>query len=291
MLVQYRDLREQNRRSWNEVVPAHHSHHRDLAGFLRQGGLTIFPEERELLGELYGRTLVHLMCNTGQDTLSLARLGARVTGVDISEAAIDIARRLSSESGISGQFEHMDVYDWLARARSAGRRFDRVFCSYGAICWLPDLAAWARDVAGVLTPGGRFVVVDFHPVSNMFDQRWRLVASYPSGGSILALHGVDDYVGESGGGLTPSGYLGGIRDFKNAQPCYLFRWGVGEVVTALADAQLVIEALREYSYVNGERPFEDMRELPGWRMAPPEGRPAIPLMYGIAARKIAEERL
>ena len=172
--VQHRDLRQQNHRSWNEVVPAHHSHHRDLAGFLRNGGLTIFPEERELLGELHGRTLAHLMCNTGQDTLSLACLGARVTGVDISERAIDIARQLACDSGIPGQFERMDVYDWLARTRSVGRRFDRVFCSYGAICWLPDLATWARDVAGVLAPGGRFVVIDFHPVSNMFDRHWRL---------------------------------------------------------------------------------------------------------------------
>lgn len=283
--MQHRDLREQNRRSWNEVVPAHHSHHRDLAGFLRRGGLTIFPEERELLGDLRGRTLAHLMCNTGQDTLSLARLGARVTGVDISESAVDIARALAAASGIAGQFECMDVYDWLARASSAGRHFDRIFCSYGAICWLPDLAAWARDVAGVLGPGGRFVVIDFHPVSNMFDRTWRLAASYPAGGSILALHGVDDYVADSVGGLTPSGYLDGVRAFENAEPCYLFRWGVGEVVTALAGAGLAIEALREYPYVNGERPFEDMRELPGRRMAQPEGRPAIPLMYGVAARK------
>ena len=283
--MRYRDLREQNRRSWNNVVPAHYSHHRDLVGFLRQGGLTIFPEERELLGDLDGRTLVHLLCNTGQDTLSLARLGARVTGVDISESAIDIARQLSSDAGIPGQFECHDVYDWLTQASSAGQRFERVFCSYGAICWLPDLATWAHNIARILAPGGRFVVIDFHPASNMFDRQWRLIASYPSSGSILALLGIDDYVGESGGGLTPSGYLDGIRDFKNNEPCYVFRWGVGEVVTALAGAGLTIEVLREYTYVNGERPFEDMRELPGRRMVPPEDRPAIPLMYGIAARK------
>lgn len=283
--VRYRDVREQNRRSWNEVVPAHHSHHRDLAGFLRQGGLTIFPEERDLLGELHGRTLAHLMCNTGQDSLSLASLGARVTGVDISESAIEIARRLASDSGIPAEFERMDVYDWLAQAGSAGRRFERVFCSYGAICWLPDLAAWARDLAGVLAPGGRFAIIDFHPVSNMFDRHWQLVAPYPSGGSMLALQGVGDYVGASGGGLTPSGFAGGIPEFTNAEPCFLFRWGVGEVVTALAGAGLAIEVLREYPYVNGERPFEGMRELPGRRMAPPESQPAIPLMYGIAARK------
>lgn len=280
------DLREQNRRSWDAVVPAHHSHHRDLAAFLRGGGLTIFPEERELLGELDGRALAHLMCNTGQDTLSLARLGASVTGVDISGAAIEIARRLAAESGIAGRFERADVYDWLARAAHQGC-FDRVFCSYGAICWLPDLDAWARGVSSALAPGGRFALVEFHPASNMFDRSWRLAAPYPAGGSLLPLHGVDDYVGESGGGLAPAGFAEGVRDFKNPEPCYLFRWGIGEVVTALVGAGLAIEALREYPYVNGERPFEDMRALPGRRMAPPQTVPAIPLMYGVAARKPA----
>lgn len=280
----HRDLREQNRRSWNAVVPAHHSHHHGLAQFLRRGELTIFPEERDLLGDLRGRTLAHLMCNTGQDTLSLARLGASVTGVDISDAAIEIARRLAAESGIAGRFERMDVYDWLEQA--AGRRFDRVFCSYGSLCWLPDLAAWAGGIHGALAPGGRFVVVDFHPVSNMFDRRWRLAASYPMDGRVLPLHGIDDYVRDSLGGLTPAGYVEGVRDFKNPEPCFLFQWGLGQVVTALAEAGLVIEALREYPYVNGERPFDDLRELAGRRMLPAEGSPLAPLMYGIAARKL-----
>lgn len=281
----HRELREQNRRSWNAVVPAHYSHHRDLAAFLREGGLTVFPEERELLGELEGRTLVHLMCNTGQDTLSLARLGAEVTGVDISEAAIGIARRLAAAAGLAGHFEQMDVYEWLEKAARAGRRFDRVFCSYGAICWLPDLLGWARGVARVVAPGGRFALVEFHPVSNMFDRDYRLAASYPAGGELLPLHGVDDYVAASGQGLTPAGFAEGVRDFHNPEPCYLFRWGVGEVVTALAQVGLVIEALREYSYVNGERPFGVMREMGDRRLAAPEGVPSFPLMYGVAARR------
>lgn len=286
--VRHRELREQNRRSWNAVVPAHYSHHHDLAGFLRGGGLTIFPEERELLGELPGRALAHLMCNTGQDTLSLASLGASVTGVDISEAAIERARRLAAETGLPARFVRMDVYDWLAATAAAGERFDRIFCSYGALCWLPDLAAWARGIAGALAPGGRFVLVEFHPASNMFDRRWQLAAPYPSGGAVLPLHGVDDYVGSSGDGLAPAGFAEGVRGFENPEPCYLFSWGVGEVVTALAQAGLRIELLREYAYVNGERPFDEMRELPGRRLAPPPGVPAIPLMYGIAAASIKE---
>ncbi len=90
---------------------------------------------------------------------------------------------------------------------------------------------------------------------------------------------------ESGGGLTPAGFVEGARDFENPDPCHLFRWGLGEVVTALAGAGLRISALEEYPYANGERHFSGMRELPGRRMVPPERVPSVPLMYGLRAEK------
>ncbi|HEU4454755.1 MAG TPA: class I SAM-dependent methyltransferase, partial [Longimicrobium sp.] len=125
-----RELHEQNRLSWNAVIEAHNSHKGDQAAFFLAGGSTLFPEERELLGDLAGRRLVHLQCNAGQDTLSLARLGAEATGVDISDEAIAFAARLSEESGIAARFERADVYDWLEEAGRAGRRFDAAFSSY-----------------------------------------------------------------------------------------------------------------------------------------------------------------
>lgn len=282
----HRELREQNRRSWEAVVPAHHSHRPSVGQFLRAVGLTVFPEERVLLGELQDRTLLHLMCNTGQDTLSFVALGAQTTGVDISGEAISRARALSVESGISAHFEQADVYDWLESAKVDGRQFDRVFCSYGAICWLPDLEQWARGVAAVLAPHGRFAMVEFHPISNMFDRNWQLVRDYPANGRILEIEGVGDYVGESGQGLTPGGWNEGVQQFVNTERAHLFQWGVGEVVTALAQAGLRIEALHEYTFINGERPFATMRELPNHRLAAPDGMPQIPLMYGIAATKV-----
>ncbi|NTU85516.1 MAG: class I SAM-dependent methyltransferase [Chloroflexales bacterium] len=274
-------LREANRRSWNAVAPAHASHRPGLGEFLRAGGLTLFPEERDLLGEVAGLALLHLLCNSGQDTLSLARLGAVAVGVDISDEAIALARRLSAESGLPARFERADVYDYLAGARGAG--FARVYCGYGAICWLRDLAAFARGVAGALAPGGRFVLVEFHPASNMFDQAWRLARGYPARGERLTLGGVGDYVGAAGGGLSPGGFAEGAGDFVNPHPCHLFRWGLGEVVSALAAAGLTLTALREYPYVNGERPFARMRAGEGRRWHPPDDVPPIPLMYGLAA--------
>jgi SAM-dependent methyltransferase len=284
--VDRRNLREQNRLSWNAAVAAHESHRGDLAGFLREGGSTLFPEERALLGDLAGKRLVHLQCNSGGDSLSLALLGARVTGVDISDEAILYARRLSSRCGIPASFVRADVYDWLEAAAREGRCFDVVFSSYGVVCWLPDLEAWARGIAAVLETRGRFVLVDFHPVADVFDERWNPAHAYPSGGEPRLLReGVSDYVGESGGGLTPAGFDEGERGFENPQGCQLFRWGLGEVVTALAAAGLRIIALEEYPYSNGERHFGRMRELPGRRMVPPAEVPAVPLMYGISAEK------
>src|ERR671917_2149231 len=284
--MERRELREQNRLSWNGAVGAHDSHRGDLAGYLRRGGSTLFPEELELLGNLEGKTLAHLQCNSGGDSLSLALRGAAVTGVDISEEAVSSARRLSAEASIPAGFERADVYDWLEEAARRGRRVDAVFSSYGIVCWLPDLEAWARGIAAVLKSGGRFVLMDFHPAADMFDERWACARAYPSGGEPLLLEeGVGDYVAGSTGGLTPAGFVEGVRTFENPHRCHLFRWGLGEVVTALAAAGLRIVALKEYPYANGERQFSRMRELPGRRMAPPEDVPALPLMYGIRAGK------
>jgi SAM-dependent methyltransferase len=284
--VDHEKLREQNRLSWNAAVGAHDGHRGDLAGFLRESGSTLFPEELELLGDLEGKTLVHLQCNSGGDSLSLALLGAVVTGVDISDEAISSARRLSTETGIPAEFLRADVYDWLEEAAREGLRFDIIFSSYGVVCWLRDLEAWARGIATVLEDGGRFVLVDFHPAAEMFDERWTHARDYPAGGERLVLEeGVGDYVAESEGGLTPAGFVEGTRDFENPHGCHVFRWGLGEVVTALAAAGLRIVALQEYPYANGERSFSGMRELEGRRMAPPEGVPALPLMYGVRAEK------
>jgi len=281
-----RDLREQNRVSWNAVVGAHDSHRGDLSRLFREGGSTLFREERDLLGELEGRSLVHLQCNSGGDSISLARLGATVTGVDLSDEAVSSARDLADKTGIKVTFERADVYDWLQTAARENRHFDVAFASYGVICWLPDLSDWACGIAGILNPGGRFVLVDFHPAADIFDRDGSQVNDYPSRGEPLLLEeGVGDYVAASGGGLTPAGFMEGVRDFQNPEGCYLFRWGLGEVVTALAEAGLKITALEEYPYANGERKFAGMRELPGKRMVPPEHVPKIPLMYGIRAEK------
>jgi SAM-dependent methyltransferase len=281
-----RDLHEKNRLSWNAATPAHNSHKRDQARFLREGGSTLFPEEVELLGDLRGKALLHLCCNSGQDTLSLAaRLGARASGVDISDEAISFARALSAESGIPARFERADVYDWLESPDSE-ERYDAVYLSYGALCWLSDVPALASGIAGKLAPSGRLVVMEFHPVFGLFDEAWNLEHPYQVHSEPLAIEeeGVSDYVAVARGTLSPGGHQVGVRDFKNPHRCFSFNHGIGEVVSAVAAAGLRIEALREYPYSNGFR-FGPMRLLDAARATVPAGFPQLPLMYGLIARR------
>lgn len=282
----HKDLHEANRRSWNEATAAHNSHKVDQAGFLRRGGSTLFPEELELLGDIAGKRLVHLQCNSGQDTLSLALLGAKVVGVDISDVAIDFATGLSDDSGISATFHRADVYDWLDTSREAGECFDIVFCSYGSICWLSDIERWAAGIHGILAPNGKLVTVDFHPVSMMFDERFQLAYDYFAGGEPIKWDdGIQDYVGASGEALAPSGYAAGVREFKNPHPVYEFQWHIGAIISALIAAGLRIETFREYPYSNGAKLFDGMREQPDRRMFPPQGMPSVPLMFGLETVK------
>lgn len=277
-----RHLHEANRLSWNEATRAHNSHKGDQARFLRQGGSTLFPEELSLLGPLQERSLLHLQCNSGQDSLSLAALGARVTGVDISDEAIAFARRLSADSGLAASFERADVYDWLATAPPGA--FEVAFCSYGSVYWLSDLTPWAEGVARVLAPGGRFVTVEFHPFLWLFDEQLQL--KYPYGGGFhVEDPGVSDYVAASGEGLVPWGYEEGVRDFKNPHPSHGFQWGLGELISSLLRAGLVLERLEEYCYANGWNGLRGMRQAPGRRYLLPEGVPQVPLMFGLVARK------
>ncbi len=278
-----RATHEQNRRSWNAVTPAHNSHKHDQAGFLRDGGSTLFPEELELLGNIDGLRLLHLQCNCGQDSLSLAALGAEVVGVDISDSAIEFADTLSRESKIDARFERADVLDWLDAAAVREERFDRVFTSYGTIGWLADLPRWARGVASVLAPGGRLVLLEFHPLCWSFDREGRLIEPYFIDGPIDERGGVNDYVGKSAAGLAPMGKAPGIQAFENPEPAKAFQYTVAQTLQVLANAGLFIEQVREYPYANGCLLFEGMESLPGRRYGMPPGVPAMPLMLGVVA--------
>jgi len=284
-----RALHEQNRLSWNEATRAHNSHKGDLARFYREGGRQLYPEEIELLGDLSGKSVVHLQCNSGQDTLSMRRLGAAaLLGVDISDEAIAFARQLSADSGIEASFVRADVYDWLAGAAADDERWDVVFCSYGAIIWLSDLARWAQGVATILRPGGQLVAVEYHPVEMMFDEELRHSMPYSTRGRPVTWNdGVTDYVAESRPVPSPSGWEPGVQCFQNPHVAHEFHWATSEVITALLDAGLVLAHFQEYDHCNGFRPFPTMKYLGDRRWTVPDGKPGLPFMYSVVARKPA----
>lgn len=274
-----RRMHQQNRRSWNAVTPAHNSHKRNQASFLREGGSTLFPDELELLGDLGGRRLAHLQCNCGQDSLSLVSLGAQVTGVDISDQAVDFSRRLSRESGLEARFERSDVLDWLEGTED---RFDVAFASYGTIGWLCDLGRWARGVHRILVPGGRLVLLEFHPLVWSLGSEGLTGDHYFLSEALLEKGGVNDYVGKE---LAPSGFEEGITEFENPEEGYSFQWTVADILQNLIDAGFRLEQFREYPYSNGCEIFEGMRTLPGNRFGMAEGQPSLPLMVGLSARR------
>ena len=273
---------EMNRLAWNAGTIAHNSHKGNQADFLRKGGNTLFSEEAGLLGDIKGQTLLHLQCNSGQDSLSIAsHLGARVTGVDISDEAISFARNLSRKSGIEAQFIRSDVYDFFA---SNQERFRNVFSSYGVLCWLSDLAAWGRGIATCLEAGGRFVLVDFHPALLMLNEEWRLNYDYMGGIPVEFASGISDYVALTGEAAEIETLLPGEQDFVNPNPGVEYIWGLAEVIMGLVDAGLTLIHFAEYNYSNGFRPMPDMRNLGGRRFAAAAHIPqGIPLMFSLIA--------
>ena len=164
---------EINRQSWNDKVETHlKSAFYDHENFLK-GKSSLKDIEIELLSDIKDKTILHLQCHFGQDTISMSRLGAEVTGVDLSEKAIEAAELIVKDTQGNAKFICCDIYDLPNHLQS---QFDIVFTSYGTIIWLPDLDKWAKVVSKFLKPGGSFVFVDFHPVVWMFDDEFKNIA-------------------------------------------------------------------------------------------------------------------
>lgn len=164
---------ELNRKLWNERTKHHvGSKFYDLEAFLG-GKNSLSAQELELLGDVRGKKLLHLQCHFGQDTLSLARMGAEVTGLDISDVAMAEARKLGERMGLGAEFITANVLDPQPELEG---KFDIVFTSYGVLGWLPELDTWAANIARYLKPGGRLVLVEFHPMVWMFNNDFTQVA-------------------------------------------------------------------------------------------------------------------
>ena len=156
-----------NQRLWDAWTKVHaEGEFYDVAGF-REGGVRVRPYEIAAIGDVKGKSLLHLQCHFGLDTLSWARLGARVTGVDFSSASIGLARELAADLGIAdARFIESNIYQLPMRL---GDEFDVVYTSRGVLGWLPDIRGWARVVARFVKPGGLFYISEVHPVLQVFE--------------------------------------------------------------------------------------------------------------------------
>jgi len=261
-----------NRRSWDERVPVHlASPLYDLESFVA-GRSTLHPFELDELGPVAGCSLLHLQCHIGTDTLSWARHGARVTGVDFSPASIEAARELSERCALPATFIESDVFE---AADLLSENFDVVYTGLGALNWLNDIDAWAKVVARLVAPGGRFYLLEFHPL--LFTLSDDDIAFDPAYGYFHDPAGVS--VDDAADYADPSARLVATRTVEWAHP-------LGDVVTALIDAGLEIRSLREHDVI-AFAPWDFLEPVEGeaalWRV--PDGRPQVPLEYSIFATK------
>ncbi len=262
------EFMEVNRAKWDALTPIHAgSAFYDVAGF-REGRCTVLDVERREVGNVQGKRLLHLQCHFGLDTLSWARLGAEVTGVDFSPAAVKQARELTKELSIPARFVCCNLYDLREHLHDT---FDLVYTSQGVLCWLPDLAGWARLAYDFTRQGGAFYIHEFHP----------LCPFYRPAGDATPIDG-ESYAHRS----DPVRYVdqGTYADFDAdiAMPAYEWGYGLGDVVSALADAGFRIEFLHEFPHCAFQaHSFLERCEDGLWRW--PTNRSGLPMMFSIRA--------
>jgi SAM-dependent methyltransferase len=250
---------EINRANWDERAPAHAA----SLDYARQQFLedpsflsAVVRFDLPLLGEIRGRRGVHLQCHIGSDTISLARLGATMTGVDFSPASVAEARRLSAECQAGVEFVEADVYDTVVAL--GGRTFDLVYTGIGALCWLPSVSRWAAVVAELLAPGGRLFLREGHPMLWSLDERHTdaLVVDYDY------FERPEPMVFDEQGT-----YVETEVQFQNTVT-HVWNHGLGEIVTALLDAGMQLTGLVEHDSVPWEALPGQMEKLDDkeWRL-------------------------
>lgn len=256
-----------NKKLWNDKVAFHlQSEFYNMPAFL--GGKSSLNEiEIPLLGDVKGKKILHLQCHFGQDSISLSRLGAQVTGVDFSDKAIEAAKTIAKQLQTDTQFICSDIYEL---PNVLDQKFDIVFTSYGTIGWLPDLDKWAKVVSHFLKPDGKFVIAEFHPVVWMFDYDFNSVA--------YNYFNVETIIEE-----TEGTYADTAAPIKNTN----VNWNhpTGEVLNSLIQNGLAIEAFNEFDF-SPYNCFKDMVESQPKRFRIEKLGNKIPMVFAIAARKI-----
>jgi len=237
---------KQNKELWNEITPIHaQSDFYDVEGFKNGRSSMLYPIEIEEMGDVSGKSLLHLQCHFGMDTLSWVRLGAKVTGVDFSDKAIDLARSLSKELGIEADFILSNIYDLPENLNGT---FDIVYTSGGVLCWLPDLKRWAEIISHFLKPGGFFYILEGHPFSCVFDDspdgtELKVRYSYFHTPEPTKWEPQCDYTSPVKGSLK---WINDDPDAVVTHGSYEWQHTLGDIINSLINAGLRIEYLHEF---------------------------------------------
>ena len=268
-MKEYQRYFDLNKAAWNRRTPVHcRSKFYDLEGF-KSGKSSLNYIELEEVGEVRGKSLLHLQCHFGQDTLSWARLGAEVTGADLSDAAIETAQGLAAELQLPAEFICANV---LELDRHLKQQYDIIFTSYGVLTWLPDLPRWGEVIAKALKPGGFFYIVEFHPMLHVldyhkpegiahpyFDTREAyeevFTGTYTDGGEDLELHGVE------------------------------WRHSISDIINALTGQGLRLEYFNEFPF-SVYNCFPDMVEAGEGRWVFKDIGEKIPYLFSLKAWKL-----
>ncbi|MGD1118230.1 MAG: class I SAM-dependent methyltransferase [Dehalococcoidales bacterium] len=266
---------EYNKAAWNESIPIHEkSAFYDVAGFKAGKKMMLMPFELDEVGDVRGKSLLHLQCHFGMDTLTWGRRGAKVTGVDFSEDAISLARKLSKETGIKGEFICSDIYELQETHQN---KYDIVYTSGGVLCWLPDLNKWGKIIAHFLKPGGFFYIMEGHPFMMVFD----------NSKTATQLNVANSYFHRT----APTRWE---PDSDYADPAAITSYGsyewthsLGDIINGLIGAGLKIEFLHEHTAIFYKVfPFMTRGKDGFWHL---EGD-KLPLVFSLKAVKVKTSR-
>ena len=261
-----------NRDRWNELAPVHAAGEFYAAEEFRAGKNKLGSIEREEVGDVSGKTLLHLQCHFGLDTLSWARLGATVTGVDFAASAIEIARSVAGELGLDATFVCSNVYDLPDVLMG---QFDIVFTSWGVIGWLPDLGRWGQVIAHFLKPGGTFYIVEGHPFAWVFDDA--------DGATDLRVRYPYFHTGEPMAFDAQGSYADRHAQLTHTRE-YCWPHSIGDILNPLIAAGLGIEYMHEHKTIARKLfPFMSQDEAGMWRLN--DHADSVPLSFSIKATR------
>lgn len=271
----YNQYFDANKKLWNQRTAVHKdSSFYDVAAF-KAGKNALTPIELNEVGDVKGKKMLHLQCHFGMDSLSWAQLGAKVTGIDLSDESIKEAKKLNDELGLNAKFICCNVYDLHPQNRASsqvsplGGDFEIVFTSYGVIGWLPDLTQWAQIISHYLRPGGIFYMAEFHPVVWMFDDEFTHIQYHYENRELIVTENYGTYTDRH-------------ADIKGKE--YSWNHSISEVLNALIKEGLEIQHFNEFMYSPYPNFSNTVQGNDGnWYIKGMEGK--IPMVYSVKAVK------